>query len=206
MAGLRSGLLLSGGLMLWMVSAGPLAPYRKALLDHSPPQIVLVLGGDVDRERMGAKLARQFDLPLLVSGGSNREYADWVMQQEGLPKERVQLDYRARDTLGNFTSIVDDLQRRNVRHVLMVTSEDHLPRAMAVGQVVAGSRGIHLTGVPVACTPECRDEGVLKRTGDWLRAVVWVATGHDLRDAASPDSTSPDSTSPDSTSPDPALR
>ncbi|MAR07198.1 MAG: hypothetical protein CL862_08875 [Cyanobium sp. NAT70] len=187
MAGLRAGLLLGGGLLVWMCSTGPLAPYRQAILDRSAPQMVLVLGGDVERERMGARLARELKLPLLVSGGSNPEYANWLVEEEGLPQERVQLDYRARDTLGNFTSLVDDLKTRGIRHVLMVTSEDHLPRSMAVGQVVAGSRGIHLTGVPVACAPNCREEGHLKRFGDWLRAVTWVVTGRDLRDAATPD-------------------
>lgn len=187
MAGVRTGVLLGGGLMFWMVSSGPLAPYRQALLDRSAPQLVLVLGGDVDRERMGAKLAGELDLPLLISGGSNREYATWLVQEEGLEPQRVQLDYRAQDTLGNFTSLVDELQQRDVRHVLLVTSADHLSRSMAVGQVVAGSRGIHLTGVPVACKPSCREEGWVKRWGDWLRAVAWVITGRDLKDAAVPD-------------------
>merc|ERR1711991_284481 len=147
----------------------------------SPPQLVMVLGGDVDRERVGARLARELDLPLLISGGSNPEYATWVMQQEGLAPERVQLDYRARDTLGNFASVRDELQTQGVRHVLMVTSEDHLARSMAVGQVVAGSRGIHITGVPVACEPRCVSESSMKTLRDWIRAVAWVATGQKLK-------------------------
>ena len=57
MAGVRTGLLLGAGLMAWLLGPGPLSPYRRALLDRSPPQLVLVLGGDVDRERMGARLA-----------------------------------------------------------------------------------------------------------------------------------------------------
>ena len=137
MAGVRTGLLLGAGLMAWLLGPGPLSPYRRALLDRSPPQLVLVLGGDVDRERMGARLARQLDLPLLVSGGSNREYAEWMLSEERFNPDRVTLDYRARDTLSNFTSVVDELQADGVRHVLLVTSEDHLPRSMAVGQVVA---------------------------------------------------------------------
>ena len=186
MAGLRAGVLLSAGLMAWMVSTGPLAPYRRALLDSTAPQLVLVLGGDVDRERVGARLARQLGLPLLVSGGSNPEYASWLIEEEGLKAEQVVLDYRARDALGNFTSVVDDLEDRGVRHVLLVTSADHLGRSMAVGQVVAGSRGIHLTGVPVACTPQCSEESQFKRWRDVVRAVAWVLTGKDLRDAADP--------------------
>ena len=34
MAGLRAGVVLSAGLMAWMVSTGPL-PYRRALLDST---------------------------------------------------------------------------------------------------------------------------------------------------------------------------
>ena len=186
MAGLRAGVVLSGGLLIWLLGDGPLAPYRRALLDRSAPDLVFVLGGDVDRERMGARLAKQLELPLVVSGGSNVEYATWLLETEDLHPDQVTLDYRARDTLGNFTSLIDELASREVRHVLLVTSEDHLARSMAVGQVVAGSRGIHLTGVPVACAPSCREEGWLKQAGDWLRAVTWVLTGRDLRDAASP--------------------
>ena len=184
MAGLRAGILLSAGLAVWVFGTGPLAPYRRALFDRSAPQLVLVLGGDVDRERVGARLAREQQLPLLVSGGSNPEYATWLIQEEGLESERVELDYRAQDTLGNFTSLVDQLRDRQVKHLLLVTSADHLARSMAVGQVVAGSRGIHITGVPVDCEPRCVSESTVKKWRDWIRAVAWVATGQDLRDVA----------------------
>ena len=127
MAGVRTGLLLGAGLMVWLLGPGPLSPYRRALLDRSPPQLVLVLGGDVDRERLGARLARQLDLPLLVSGGSNREYAEWMLSEERFNPDRVTLDYRARDTLSNFTSVVDELQADGVRHVLLVTRKTTCP-------------------------------------------------------------------------------
>ena len=109
-----------------------------------------------------------------------------MLNEEHFNPDRVTLDYRARDTLSNFTSVVDELQQDGVRHVLLVTSEDHLPRSLAVGQVVAGSRGIHITGVPVACEPHCVKEHPWKQWRDWIRAVAWVATGRDLRDAAAP--------------------
>ena len=166
---------------LGAVSAGPLQPYRQALFTQQAPQMILVLGGDVDRERVGLKLARQMQLPLVVSGGSNPEYAQWLMQEEGLKEGQVALDYRAADTLENFTSLVDDLKRDGISHVLLVTSEDHLPRAMTVGSVVAGSRGIRLSGVPVACAPPCGPESPGKRWSDGLRALAWVLTGRDLK-------------------------
>ena len=174
-------LLLGAAVVAGACAGGPLRPFAEAALTNHQPQRILVLGGDADRERMGLHLARRMNLPLVVSGGTNPEYAQWLMRDAGLEQDRVRLDYRAKDTLGNFTSLVDELQSEGVHHLLLVTSEDHLPRAMAVGAIVAGSRGIRLTGVSVSCQPNCRDESFGKRFGDGLRAAAWVITGRDLK-------------------------
>ncbi|MEX0588775.1 MAG: YdcF family protein [Cyanobium sp.] len=167
-------LALTGGL-LWL-SRGwwwPAPP---------PPQMILVLGGDVAREQRAAALAARDGLPVVVSGGSNPEYAQWLFEQrQGLPQHQVQLDYRASDTLSNFTSLVDDLRRARIRHALLVTSSDHMDRALLVGRIVAGSRGIHLTPVPVPCGDLCQPEGRRKVWGDGARAAFWVVSGHDLK-------------------------
>jgi len=178
--GIRS-LLLVSALIAGVAVARPLRPFAKAALTRQDPQRILVLGGDADRERIGLKLARQLKLPLVVSGGTNPEYARWLMEHEGLGRNEVRLDYRAQDTLGNFTSLVDELQGEGIEHLLLVTSEDHLPRALVVGGIVAGSRGIRLTGVPVSCAARCRAESIGKRWGDGLRALAWVVTGRDLK-------------------------
>ena len=179
--GWRSTLLIFAAL-IWAAAIGPLKPFRQALTTAQPPQRILVLGGDLDRERVGLRLAQQLELPLVVSGGSNPEYAQWLLKDAGMDQSRVVLDYRANDTFSNFTSLVDDLKSEGVRHLLLVTSEDHLPRAMTVGRVVAGSRGIRLTGVPVSCQPSCRRKEELgKRLGDGIRALTWVITGQDLK-------------------------
>ncbi len=147
-----------------------------------PAQLILVLGGDADRERVAAHLARADGLPVVVSGGSNPEYATWLFRErEGLPANQVHLDYRAHDTLSNFTSLVDDLRQARIRHALLVTSTDHMERALLVGRIVAGSRGIHLTPVPVPCGQACVTESKKKIVSDGLRAAVWVISGRDLR-------------------------
>jgi uncharacterized SAM-binding protein YcdF (DUF218 family) len=144
--------------------------------------MILVLGGDVAREQAAAELARQRGLPVVVSVGSNPEYAHWLFsQREGLPREQVLLDYRAQDTVSNFTSLVDELRRARIRHAFLVTSSDHMQRALLVGRLVAGSRGIQLTPVPVSCRDRCIQEPAGKLWRDGLRSGLWVLTGFDLR-------------------------
>lgn len=174
----RGRLVLAGslGLVLLWLSRGWWWP------SPPPPQLILVLGGDVAREVRAAELAERRGLPVVVSGGSNPEYAQWLFEQrQGLPREQVQLDYRARDTLSNFTSLVDDLRRARIRHALLVTSSDHMDRALLVGRIVAGSRGIVLTPVPVDCGAQCQPEGRRKVWGDGLRAWLWVLSGSDVK-------------------------
>jgi hypothetical protein len=56
-----------------------------------------------------------------------------------------------------------------------------MSRALLVGRIVAGSRGIRLTPVPVPCGQLCVVEGRRKVWGDGLRALLWVISGRDLK-------------------------
>lgn len=172
--GRRWLLALGAGALLW-ISRGIWLP------PPPQPQMILVLGGDVAREEEAGRLARRYGLPVVVSGGSNPEYARWLFANEGLRRSQFQLDYRARDTLTNFTSLVDELKQARVRHLLLVTSSDHMPRALLIGRIVAGSRGIQITPVAVPCGNLCHHEGRRKVWGDGFRALVWVLTGRDVR-------------------------
>jgi uncharacterized SAM-binding protein YcdF (DUF218 family) len=169
------GAALAGLAMLWLSRGWWLPP-------APPAQMILVLGGDVDREKVAARLASHDGLPVVVSGGTNPEYARWLFQErERLPSSRVRLDYRATDTVTNFTSLVDDLRRARIRHALLITSSDHMARAMLVGHIVAGSRGIQLTPIAVPCGSSCHPEGRRRVWGDGLRALIWVVSGQDIR-------------------------
>ena len=64
--GRRLWLLLGASALVWLTRGLWLPPVP-------PPQMILVLGGDVARERVAADLARRDGLPVLVSGGSNPE-------------------------------------------------------------------------------------------------------------------------------------
>ena len=158
---------LAGALLL-----APMAP---------KPQLILVLGGVSSREAAAARLSGQRNLPVLVSGGSNPAYVRWIFQQEGIDEGQLALDYTARDTLGNFITVLPELKRRGIRHVLLVTTTDHMPRALLVGRISAGSRGIRFTPHAVDCGDHCWVEPPLKIWTDVVRALVWAVSKQDLR-------------------------
>ena len=103
----RLDYLCLGAFSIWIIGSRTLKPYLDAFTSKKSPQLVLVLGGDVDREHVGVGLAKALKLPLVVSGGSNPEHALWLFEKAGISSEQASLDYRAKDTLGNFTSLVD---------------------------------------------------------------------------------------------------
>ncbi len=175
------GGIVIGVLSLWGLVSGSFRLYYQSFFNNEPAQVILVLGGDVDREYVGLKLANELKLPLLISGGSNPEHAEWLVDEFGIPRSLVRLDYRASDTFGNFTSLVDDLYKKGVTHLILVTSSDHFARAISVGQVIAGSKGIRLSGVAVSCAPLCQKESLYKRIFDGIRSIVWVVAKIDLK-------------------------
>jgi uncharacterized SAM-binding protein YcdF (DUF218 family) len=172
----RSGLkrrllaLLLLPLLLW------LAGYQiQALL--TPPQAVLVLGGATEREKFAAQFAREHpQLPIWISSGAPQEYSEWVFSEAGIERSRLNLDYRAVDTLTNFTSLADDLKGQGITSVYLITSAYHMRRSRLIGEIVLGSRGIHLR--PVEIPSEQSPESLSKALRDGGRALVWVTTGY----------------------------
>ena len=77
-------LLLCAAVLAGAAVGGPLRPFAEAALTTHQPQRILALGGDADRERMGLHLARRMNLPLVVSGGTNPEYAQYLVRDAGL--------------------------------------------------------------------------------------------------------------------------
>ncbi|WP_228035529.1 YdcF family protein [Oculatella sp. LEGE 06141] len=153
--------------------------YKQIQSRLQQPQAVLVLGGAPEREVFAAEFARQHpNLPIWISSGSPIEYTEWVFSNAGIPSERIHVDYRAEDTVTNFTTLVDDLNARGIHCVYLITSDYHMRRAQVVGEIVLGSRGIELKPVSVPSTPpEQWPESMGKVVRDAARAVLWVATG-----------------------------
>ncbi len=141
-----------------------------------PPKAFLVLGGHEERERFAATLARKYpNLPIWVSSGSPQDYVEQIFAHRGIADERLHLDYRASDTVTNFTTLVDELKAQGIDSVYLITSENHMLRARIIGEIVFGSRGIAIE--PVAVPSNNPPEPIEKCLRDSARAILWLTTG-----------------------------
>ena len=141
------------------------------------PEAFLVLGGHEERERFTAQLARQHpQLPIWISSGSPEGYAREIFANAGIDRDRLHFDYRASDTVTNFTTLVDELEAQGIDSVYLITSENHMQRAKIIGDIVFGSRGIDFE--PIAVPSNNPPEPMEKCLRDGARAVFWLITGH----------------------------
>ena len=163
--------------IIFLLSILSIIPIKLAIAySQTPiPQAILTLGGGADREKFTAQFAQSHPLTIWVSSGSQKKQARQIFQDASISTSQVNLDYRATDTVTNFTTLVKDFQRQNYRHIYLITSDFHMPRAKAIAFIVLGSHGIAYT--PVAIPTQREPESKLKIVRDSIRAVIWLITG-----------------------------
>ena len=151
---------------------------RLILSDYQTPdpEAILVLGGGTTREPAAAQLAAQNqELDVWVSSGLMPLQANEIFLTQNVSLTRVNLDYRATDTVTNFTTLVNQLQANNIRHIYLVTSDFHMQRSKAIAFWVLGSRGIAYT--PVVVPSNQPPEPHHKIWRDVGRSLLWILTG-----------------------------
>ncbi|CAI5510243.1 unnamed protein product [Closterium sp. Naga37s-1] len=92
-----------------------------------------------------AHAAASGKLPVFISSG-NDDAAD-VMMREGVAAGRLRVDNHALDTVTNFTTMLRTFQRLKITHVLVVTSDFHMPRAAMMAKIVLQTHGIAFSTV-----------------------------------------------------------
>jgi len=164
--------------LLLLGLASTWATQRQIKLWNRPVEAIVVLGGEIDREAYAARMAQEHEqLPVWVSSGTNPEYAEWLFFEEaGIERDRLHLDYRAVDTVTNFTTLVRDLKQAGIDKIYLITSENHMRRASLVGEIVFGSNNIVFEPITVPSTLAA--EPVNKTVRDGIRAVMWTFTGY----------------------------
>lgn len=151
--------------------------YKQVQSYFVQPEALFVLGGHEERECFAAKLAQKYpDLPIWVSSGSPEDYAQRIFAKAGIKGDRLHLDYQASDTVTNFTSLVTELKAQGIDSVYLITSDNHMPRARLIGEIVFGSQGIIIK--PMAVPSNSPPESIKKSLRDGARAILWLTTGH----------------------------
>lgn len=168
----RIGLGLLAAIALWAAIVGTRL-YQAA---QQPPDAVLVLGGSIRREMVLAdEVAGGLDLPILISQGSAPPCIRILFERVQARLDTVWLEECADSTFDNFRYSLPTLKQWGARHVRVVTSPSHGPRAHRLAQVMLGSHGIWVEmelvdeqGVPG------NTESALKTTLDVMRGTLWA--------------------------------
>lgn len=132
----------------------------QALVNDGPPQkadVIVVLGGDWRGHRIltAARLAREGYAPTVFVGGAanffghhESELATTFAVEHGYPREAfVAYSYPALATLDEVAHDADELRKRGVHKLLVVTNPWHTARAMRIFHSVAPDLEAHA----VAC-------------------------------------------------------
>ncbi len=159
--------------------------YREIVGYFKQPQAIVMLGGSspyLERERFTAEFAQRHPKLLIwFSSGARspipyQAYTTDIFISAGIEPSRLRFDYEAKDTVTNFTTLVDQFQAKGIDSIYLITADYHMRRAQVIGEIVLGSRGIDLKLVPMPSGQT--NESLGKAIRDGLRAVLWLTTGH----------------------------
>jgi len=158
-----------------------IVPLRLAIAYYQAPQpqAILTLGAWTDREQAAANIARCYpSLEVWVSSGTPPEIARPIFQAAGISDSRLHLDYRAVDTVTNFTTIVPEFEHKGIQHIYLITSDFHMLRAKAIATMILGIKGIAFTPISVPSdADQLKKETISPIIRDLGRSLLWIVTG-----------------------------
>lgn len=142
---------------------------------QQPPDALLVLGGSIRREMWAAeRLQAHPGTPLLISSGAPAPCVALLFEHYEQP-ETIWLETCAHSTFENFVYTTPILRNWRVRHVQLITSASHLPRALWLARIHLGIHGIW---VSLDVAPETGQPGNVesgrKTVLDVARSLGWA--------------------------------
>lgn len=111
--------------------------------ERQAPDTLLVLGGTANRERYAALLIKEHpERRVLIAGGSEDPCIWLIFDKAGAPKSNVWMEHCSRNTFENFIYAAPILRQWHTHKVLLITDLPHAYRALPVGRIILGAKGI----------------------------------------------------------------
>lgn len=130
--GLRFLIVLLIGAGLWLTG---LVLFTKMIPSMSQPAInstdgiVIFTGGGTRLKEALVLFEQEKGKYLLISGVNPESEISTLLNQNPL-KERITLGYEALDTLGNAEETASWVRRNNIKSLMLITSNYHMPRSL----------------------------------------------------------------------------
>ncbi len=175
---LAAGILCYGALVAFVYYQEVHVPVSQEKADA-----LIVLGAQVQpsgepsvqlawRLEAAIEVYRQNPAPIVVSGGQGSDeprpegevMRDWLMER-GVPGEHILVDSVSANTLQNIRQAVSLLEGMQVQHVRIITSDYHLPRALAI----ARDEGLSASGTGSPCKPEYWMKNHFREALAWVK-------------------------------------
>jgi len=146
----------------------------RGVLAMSKVTTIICLGGNVNRAIKAAEVA--LSVPgsrIIVSSEGNPALVAEIFTNHGVDLSRVYFDFKAWDTVTNFTHTKQLVRKFNTSHLIVVTDKLHVKRSMAI------ARSFYYPTLKI--TPEFlnvswnrKDSSVIR---DVIRTLVYRFTG-----------------------------
>ena len=141
--------------------------------------VILELGGNPARLYRVLELANQYpDAKIVVSSESSPEHVVGLLRGSGITDDRFILDFKAWDTVTNFTKTLKLICSYKPKKLYVVTDKFHMRRSIAIATAVYFLRGIKVIAEPyLGSEPHPPESDELVRY-DRNRSYLWRLTGY----------------------------
>jgi len=145
--------------------------------------IILHLGGNLDRTYKAAEIAKQLPLTKIIvsSEGGINQVLD-IYKKEGITQDQLDLDFTAWDTVTNFTETKAKIKLYRPKKLYVVTNQFHMLRSMVIANICYFNNNLEIIPCNVPNFSD-RKESISLILGDAVRAGIWRATKHLMYDA-----------------------
>ena len=141
--------------------------------------VILELGGNAARLYKVLELAEEnTSAEIIVSSESSPDRVVAMLRGAGINDDRFLLDFKAWDTVTNFTETVKLIKSFKPKNLYVVTDKFHMKRSMAIARAVYFLSGINLIPCPYMGSEPHDPENPKYVRDDRFRAWLWRLTGY----------------------------